>query len=51
MKGSVVKRLEDLEKQQEEPPEVKLVWYDDAQEPPEPGMIRVQLHWLDEIKL
>jgi hypothetical protein len=49
MKGSVVKRLEDLEKQHVEPPHIILRWYDDP-EPLDPNAIHVQLRWLEEIQ-
>jgi hypothetical protein len=45
---SLSRRLEDLERLQEEPPKFRLLWYDES--PPEPGTIRIQLKWLDEVR-
>ena len=47
---SLSRRLEDLERQQEEPPKFQLLWYDDEQALLEPGTIRFQLKWLDEVR-
>jgi hypothetical protein len=33
-----------------EPPKFRLIWYDDEQAPPEPGTVRIQLKWLDEVR-
>ena len=47
---SLSRRLEDLEKQQEEPPKILLRWYDDP-EPLDPQAIHIQLRWSDEVRL
>lgn len=46
------KRLVDLEKRQIEQPKVRLIWYTDPDydQPPKPGISRIQLHWLDEFR-
>jgi hypothetical protein len=46
---SLSRRLEDLERLQEEPPKVRLRWYDDP-EPPNPNAIQIKLRWLDECR-
>ena len=46
---SLDRRLADLEKQREEPPKIRLRWYDDP-EPLDPNVIRIQLKWFDEVK-
>jgi hypothetical protein len=46
---SLDRRLEDLERQQEEPPKILLRWYDDP-EPPNPNAIQIKLRWLDECR-
>jgi hypothetical protein len=48
MKGSIVKRLEDLEKQQEEPPKIRLRGFDEESDPDVP---HIKLKWLDEVRL
>jgi hypothetical protein len=47
---SLSRRLEDLERQQEEPPKIRLHWYDDP-ETLDPHAIHIQLRWLDEVRL
>jgi hypothetical protein len=47
---SLSRRLEDLERLQEEPPKFRLLWYDEEQALPEPGTIWIQLKWLDEVR-
>ena len=47
---SLSRRLEDLERQQEEPPKIRLRWYDDP-EPSNPNAIHIKLRWWDEVKL
>jgi hypothetical protein len=49
MKTSLERRLADLERQQSDPPKVKLLWYDEEQASPEPGTTRIQLRWYDEL--
>jgi hypothetical protein len=44
---SLIRRLEDQERQQAEPVDVKLIWYD---EEPDPGAEVIQLKWFDEIE-
>jgi hypothetical protein len=44
------KRLEDLERLQEEPPKIRLRWSDDP-EPSNPNAIRIKLRWIDEGRL
>ncbi len=48
---SLSRRLENLESQQEEPPKIRLRWYDDDPEPLDPNAIHIQLRWLDEVRL
>ena len=43
---SLDRRLTDLEKQQGEPPKIRLRWYDDP-EPLDPNVIHIKLRWLD----
>ena len=45
--ASLIRRLEDLERQQAEPVKFKLIWYD---EEPEPGAEIIKLRWLDEVE-
>jgi len=33
-----------------EPPKIQLLWYDEEQAPLEPGTVRIQLKWLDEVR-
>ena len=33
-----------------EPPKFRLLWYDEEQAHLEPGTIRIQLKWLDEVR-
>ena len=47
---SLSRRLEDLERLQEETPKIRLRWYDDP-EPLDPNVNRIQLRWYDEIVL
>ena len=46
---SLSSRLENLERQQEEPPKIHLRWYDDP-EPSNPNAIQIKLRWLDEVR-
>jgi hypothetical protein len=50
MKTSLERRLADLERQQSDPPKVKLLWYDEDRDPPEPGTTRIQLRRYDELE-
>jgi hypothetical protein len=47
---SLSRRLENLERQQEEPPKIRLCWYDDP-ETLDPHAIHIKLRWLDEVRL
>jgi len=44
---AISRRLAALEARAE-PPKFRLLWYDES--PPEPGTIRIQLKWLDEVR-
>ena len=44
---SLIRRLEDLARQQAEPAEVKLIW---SWEPHDPDDVIIKLRWLDEIE-
>jgi hypothetical protein len=46
---SLSRRLEDLERQQEGTPKIRLRWYDDP-EPSNPNAIHIKLRWLDECR-
>jgi hypothetical protein len=46
---SLSRRLEDLERLQEEPPKVRLRWYDDLV-PSNPNAIHIKIRWLDEYR-
>jgi hypothetical protein len=46
---AISRRLAALEARAE-PPKFRLLWYDDEQALPEPGTVRIQLKWLDEIR-
>ena len=47
---SLIRRLEDLERQQSEPVKFKLLWYDEEQSPHEPRAEIIKLRWLDEVE-
>jgi hypothetical protein len=32
------------------PSNLRLLWYNEEQTPPEPGAIRIKLKWLDEVR-
>jgi hypothetical protein len=44
---AISRRLAALEARAE-PLKIRLLWYDES--PPEPGTIRIQLKWLDEVR-
>jgi len=46
---AISRRLAALEARAE-PLKFRLLWYDEEQAPPEPGTIRIQLKWLDEVR-
>jgi hypothetical protein len=46
---AISRRLAALEARAE-PPKFQLLWYDEEQAPPEPGTVRIQLKWLDEVR-
>ena len=50
MKADSLNRRQAAQEARAQPPKFRLLWYDEEQAPLEPGTIRIQLKWLDEVR-